>query len=126
MDHTQFQDLLSSIDGLSSQQKLALKSVLSGETEAAASLAAIEARLAETRQCPHCGTPGAVSKGVDFAWWVPYFLAHCNCWMIFGTFWSHLKIPIDLRYFFQYYHMGRDSIAIQRIRTSLEFGIREL
>ena len=64
MNHTQFQDLLSSIDGLSSQQKLALKSVLSGETEAAASLAAIEARLAETRQCPHCGTPGAFSKGM--------------------------------------------------------------
>ena len=37
--------------------------------------------------------------GVDFAWWVPYFLAHCNYWMIFGAFWSHLEIPIDLRYF---------------------------
>ena len=35
-----------------------------GENEAIASLAAIEARLAETRQCPHCGTPGAVSKGM--------------------------------------------------------------
>ena len=64
MDHTQFQDWLSDIDGLSSQQKSAAKSVLSGETEAIASLAAIEARLAETRQCPHCGTPGAVSKGM--------------------------------------------------------------
>ena len=37
--------------------------------------------------------------GVDFAWWVPYFLAHCNYWMIFGALWSHLEIPIDLRYF---------------------------
>ena len=37
--------------------------------------------------------------GVDFAWWVPYFLAHCNYWMIFGAFWSHQEIPIDLRYF---------------------------
>ena len=64
MDHTQFQDWLSDIDGLSSQQKSAAKSVLSGENEAIASLAAIEARLAETRQCPHCGTPGAVSKGM--------------------------------------------------------------
>ena len=64
MDHTRFQDLLSSIDELSSQQKLAVKSVLSGETEAAASLAAIEARLAETRQCPHCDAPGAVSQGM--------------------------------------------------------------
>ena len=64
MDHTQFQDWLSGIDGLRSQQKLTAKSVLSGETEAIASLAAIEARLAETRQCPHCGTPGAVSKGM--------------------------------------------------------------
>ena len=35
-----------------------------GETEAIASLAAIEARLAETRQCPHCDTPGAVSQGM--------------------------------------------------------------
>ena len=67
-----------------------------------------------------------LGTGVNFAWWVPYFLAHCNFWIIFGAFWSHLEIPIDLRYFFQYYHMGRDSIAIQRIRTSLEFGIREL
>ena len=40
-----------------------------------------------------------VEMGVDFAWWVPYFLAHCNYWMIFGAFWSHLEIPIDLRYF---------------------------
>ena len=35
--------------------------MLSGKTEAIASLAAIEARLAETRQCPHCDTPGEVS-----------------------------------------------------------------
>ena len=64
MDHPQFQDWLSGIDGLSPQQELAAKSVLSGETEATASLAAIEARLAETRQCPHYSTPGAVSKSM--------------------------------------------------------------
>ena len=37
--------------------------VLQGETEAVASLEATEAKLAETRQCPHCDTPGAVSQG---------------------------------------------------------------
>ena len=49
-DHNQFQDRLSGIDGLSPEcrRKLCCR----GETEAAASLAAIEARLAETRQCP--------------------------------------------------------------------------
>ena len=37
--------------------------------------------------------------GCGFCMVVPYFLAHCNYWMIFGAFWSHLEIPIDLRYF---------------------------
>ena len=60
-DHNQFQDRLSGIDGLSPELGLQTQGVLSGETEATALLAAIEARLAETRQCPHCDTPGAVS-----------------------------------------------------------------
>ena len=37
--------------------------MLQGKTEAVASLEAIEAKLAETRQCPHCDTSGAVSRG---------------------------------------------------------------
>ena len=64
MDHNQFQEWLSGVDGLSQAQKQQLQGVLSGEAEEIASLEAIEARLAETRQCPHCDTPGAVSRGM--------------------------------------------------------------
>ena len=64
MDHNQFQDWLSGIDGLSPAQRQQTQGVLQGETEATASLAVIEARLAENHQCPHCGTPGAVSRGM--------------------------------------------------------------
>ena len=63
---------------------------------------------------------------MNFAWWVPYFLAHCNFWIILAPFGATWRYPLIYGIFFQYYHMGRDSIAIQRIRTSLEFGIREL
>ena len=38
--------------------------MLLGESQASASLTAIEARVAEKRQCPHCNTPGAVSHGM--------------------------------------------------------------
>ena len=64
MVHNQFQEWLSGVDGLSQAQKQQLQGVLSGEAEEIASLEAIEARLAETRQCPHCNTLGAVSKGM--------------------------------------------------------------
>ena len=63
MDHKQFQEWLSRIDGLSLAQRQQAQAVLLGETEPSASLAAIEARVAEDRECPHCGTPGAVSRG---------------------------------------------------------------
>ena len=36
---------------------------LSGGSEASASLAAIEDSVGEGRRCPHCGTPGAISRG---------------------------------------------------------------
>ena len=36
---------------------------VAGETEAVASLVAIEAKMVETRQCPHCDTPGVFSWG---------------------------------------------------------------
>ena len=38
--------------------------MLLGESQASASLTAIEARVAEKRQCPHCNTPGAISHGM--------------------------------------------------------------
>ena len=63
MDHKQFQDWLSVVDCLSPAQKQQAQAVLLGEAEPSASLEAIEARVAEDRQCPHCGTKGAVSRG---------------------------------------------------------------
>lgn len=63
MDHKQFQEWLSGIDGLSPAQRHQAHVVLLGESEPSASLEAIEARVADERQCPHCGTPGAISRG---------------------------------------------------------------
>ena len=63
MDHKQFQEWLSGIEGLSPAQRQQAQAVLLGEAEPSASLAAIEARVAEDREYPHCGTPGAVSRG---------------------------------------------------------------
>ena len=63
MDHNQFQELLSAVSLLSPAQKHQVQCVLQGKTEAVASLEVIEAKLAETRQCPHCDTLGAVSRG---------------------------------------------------------------
>ena len=63
MDHNHFQELLSAISRLSPAQIQQVQSVLQGETEAVASLEAIEAKLAETRMCPRCNTPRAVSRG---------------------------------------------------------------
>ena len=63
MDHTQFQERLSGIDGLSQAQRQQSQAALLGEVEPSASLEAIEARVAEDRECSYCGTPGAVSRG---------------------------------------------------------------
>ena len=63
MDHKQFQDWLSGIDHLSPAQWQQTEAVFLGDTETSASLAAIEAAVGEDRQCPHCGTPGAISRG---------------------------------------------------------------
>ena len=63
MDHNQFQELLSAISRHSPAQKQQVQSVLQGKTKAVASLEAIEAKLAETRMCPRCDTPGSVSRG---------------------------------------------------------------
>ena len=64
MDHMQFQNWVSGIDGLSPPQREQTQDLLSGVTGENASLMAIEAQLEETRQCPHCNTPGAISKGM--------------------------------------------------------------
>ena len=63
MDHKRFQEWLSCIDNLSESQRQQVQAVLLGEAEPSASLAAVEARVAEDRKCPHCATSGAVSRG---------------------------------------------------------------
>ena len=63
MNHKQFQAWLSQVDQLSTAQRKEAGAVLSGGSRASASLAAIEAGVGEDRRCPHCGTPGAVSRG---------------------------------------------------------------
>ncbi len=63
MDHKQFQEWLSGIAHLSPAQRQQTEAVFPGDTETSASLAAIEAAVGEDRQCPHCGTPGAISRG---------------------------------------------------------------
>ena len=55
MDYKRFQEWLSGIDQLSP--------AFLGASDRSASLAAVEASVGEDRQCPHCGTPGAVSRG---------------------------------------------------------------
>lgn len=63
MNHKQFQAWLAQVDQLSAAQRREAEAVLSGGSQASASLAAIEAGVGEDRRCPHCGTPGAVSRG---------------------------------------------------------------
>ena len=55
MDYKRFQEWLSGIEQLSP--------AFLGASDRSASLAAVEASVGEDRQCPHCGTPGAVSRG---------------------------------------------------------------
>ena len=64
IDHKKYQGWVSGIDELSLPQKEQTQDLLSGVTGENASLMAIETQLAETRQCPHCNTAGAIAKGV--------------------------------------------------------------
>ena len=64
MEHKQFQNWVSGLDALSQGQRQQTQGLLSGVSDENASLMAIEARLAETRQCPCCNTAGAVSRGM--------------------------------------------------------------
>ncbi len=63
MNHKEFQEWLSGIDDLSPAQRHQAETVFLGGSEESSSLAAIEARVEEDRQCPHCGTPRAISRG---------------------------------------------------------------
>ena len=63
MDGKRFQDWLASIDSLSETQRTEALAVLSGQADDVLSLAAVEAKVEEDRHCPHCGTPGAISRG---------------------------------------------------------------
>ncbi len=63
MDHKQFQEWLSGIEQLSAAQRQEAEAVFAGGPQASASLAALEASVGEDRRCPHCGTPGAISRG---------------------------------------------------------------
>ena len=51
------------MDHLSPAQRQQTEAVFPGDTETSVSLAAIEAAVSEDRQCPHCGTLGAISRG---------------------------------------------------------------
>ena len=63
MDYKQFQEWLSGIEQLSPAQQQQAEAVFPVASDTSASLAAIEASVGEDRQCPYCGTPGAVSRG---------------------------------------------------------------
>ncbi len=63
MDRKKFQSWLAGVDNLSHAQRTEASAVLSGQPDSVLSLAAIEASVEEDRRCPHCGTPGAVSRG---------------------------------------------------------------
>ena len=63
MNNQQFQEWLLGPDHLSPAQWQQTEAVFPGDTETSASLAAIEAAVGEDRQCPHCGTPGTISRG---------------------------------------------------------------
>ena len=63
MDRKKFQDWRAGVDNLSHAQRSEALAVLSGQPDRVLSLAAIEASVEEDRRCPHCGTPGAVSRG---------------------------------------------------------------
>ncbi len=63
MDNEYFQDWLAVIDNLGDAQRAEAEAVLLGRCEAVSSLAAVELAVDDDRCCPHCSTPGAVSRG---------------------------------------------------------------
>src|SRR3954451_19854126 len=63
MDVAAFRTWLSGVVDLTAEQRQELDVVLSGRDGEAEVAAAIEACVREDRQCPHCGTDGAVKRG---------------------------------------------------------------
>jgi transposase-like protein len=63
MEHEDFQSWLADADGLSARQREEAARVLAAPASLASVLALLEARIGETRRCPHCTTEGAVIRG---------------------------------------------------------------
>jgi transposase-like protein len=63
MDVAAFRAWLSGVVDLTAEQRQELDLVLSGRDGEAEVAAAIDACVRDERQCPHCGTPGAVKRG---------------------------------------------------------------
>jgi ribosomal protein L37AE/L43A len=63
MEHEVFQAWLADADGLSARQREEAARVLAEPASLASVLALLEARIEETRRCPHCTTEGAVIRG---------------------------------------------------------------
>lgn len=63
MERRAFQDWAAKVDSLSKAQKAEAIGMLVGQPPGEASLAAVEMSVGEERECPHCGTTGAVANG---------------------------------------------------------------
>src|SRR3954463_13386831 len=63
MDVAAFRAWLSGVVDLTAEQQQELDAVLTGRDGEAEVAAGIEACVRDERQCPHCGTPGAVKRG---------------------------------------------------------------
>src|SRR3954471_13413158 len=63
MDVAVFRAWLSGVVDLTAEQQQELDAVLTGRDGEAEVVAAIDACVREERQCPHCGTQGAVKRG---------------------------------------------------------------
>src|SRR3954464_8609689 len=63
MDVAAFRAWLSGVVDLTAEQRQELDAGLTGRDGEAEVAAAIDACVRDERQCPHCGTPGAVKRG---------------------------------------------------------------
>jgi len=63
MEHEDFQAWLAEADGLSPRQRDEAARVLAEPASLASVLALLEARIDESRRCPHCAVEGAVIRG---------------------------------------------------------------
>ena len=63
MERREFRVWLAEVDGLSDRQREEAARVLAEPASLASILALLEARIDETRRCPHCATEGAVIRG---------------------------------------------------------------